>query len=218
MSIVLLGDLHGLSKVLEKVDAEVSTRPNVVAGIQVGDLGWYKDTNELFHTLNLKLPWYWIDGNHEDHSLLKYTEVTEVAPNLFFVPRGTIMEIDGMTIGFLGGAASVDKQMRLQLDLHWSWEEDITDADVAKFDGVDKVDLLITHCPPQSVIQNNFDPNFLEYFNLPNTWRDPSADKVEAVWEKLGKPPIVSGHMHKAVTDGNARILDVNEYMLLTNE
>jgi predicted phosphodiesterase len=213
MSIVILGDIHGLSKVLGAVDEEVSKDSKVVAGIQVGDMGWYEDTLELFHRLDLKLPWYWIDGNHEDFSLLKYKEVTEVAPNLFYVPRGTVMEIDGITVGFLGGAASVDKMYRLKQNMHWSEEELITDEDIAKFDGISKVDLLITHCPPQSFIQKHFDPRFLLYFGLSESWRDPSADKVEALWERLGKPPLVCGHMHKSITDDNIRLLDCNEYI-----
>lgn len=214
MTVVLLGDIHGVTKVLEAVDRFASTDPKIVAGIQVGDLGWYEQTVPLFHSLNLKLPWYWIDGNHEDFSLFrKYEVVTEVAPNLFYVPRGTVMEVGGMKIGFLGGASSVDKQARLRLGWHWSADENITDEDIAKFDGVDSVDLLITHCPPQSIIQKHFDPMKLIYFGLSPLWRDPSADKVEALWERLGKPNLVCGHMHEPVTDGNVRILDINEYM-----
>ena len=144
---------------------------------------------------------------------MKYTEVTEVAPNLFYVPRGTVMDVGGIKIGFLGGAASVDKMYRLRQNMHWSEDELITDEDIAKFDDVKSVDMLITHCPPQSVIQEHFDPRMLMYFGLTPQWRDPSADKVEALWERLGKPPLVCGHMHKSVTDGNVRILDINEYI-----
>ena len=214
MTVVLLGDIHGITKVLGAVDKmQSASGSTVVAGIQVGDLGWYKDTNPLFHTLDLKLPWYWIDGNHEDFSLLKYTKVTEVAPNLFYVPRGTVMEVGGIKIGFLGGAASVDKQTRLRLGWHWSEDELITDEDIAKFDGVESVDMLITHCPPQSTIQKHFDSRMLMYFGLSPDWRDPSADKVEALWKRLGEPPLVCGHMHRSITDGNVRILDINEYI-----
>jgi hypothetical protein len=170
------------------------------------------------------IPVYAIDGNHEDFRLLKEATkfgeelacVTEVAPNRFYVPRGTVLELDGKRIAFMGGAASVDKAFRLKNGWHWFEDENITPADVARLErnlnDDYRVDLLITHAPPQWLVQKHFDPNDLvRYFDLPNTWRDPNMDVVEALAEWLGDPPHYCGHMHRSVVSGNTRILNIDE-------
>lgn len=211
----LLSDIHGLAKYLGEITRKAAENSNIKAIIQLGDLGWYPYTINEFRLLQLDLPVYWVDGNHEYFPLLRgLTEVTEMAPNLFYVPRGTILELDGRNVAFLGGAASVDQAWR-HTGVDWFPDEVITDEDTQRFDFSKKVDVLITHCPPQSVIQKHFNPHNLLMFGLPVTWKDPSADRVEYVWEKFGKPPVYSGHMHDKVFGENYRILDINEFITI---
>lgn len=207
--IPVLGDLHGFADRLRSADAQISDMDSMPVGIQVGDLGWYPSTIPNFKRLALKRKWYWVDGNHEYFPYLReITEVTEVAPNLFYVPRGTVLELDGRRVAFCGGAGSVDKQYRLSAGLDWHPEEEVTDADVEKFEGVKDIDLLVTHCPPQVVIERHFSRHDLLQFGLPVTWTDPSALRIEKIWSMLGQPPLVCGHMHRSVKDGNVRILN----------
>jgi calcineurin-like phosphoesterase family protein len=208
--IAMLGDIHGDSNVLERVDSQLPDE--CVAGIQVGDIGWYAENFNDFLGLKLKRPWYFIRGNHEKHeALLQYEEVAEVAPNLFYVPNGTVLNIDNRVIGFLGGAGSVDKDFNSR----WSPLEQITDKEVDKFNEVEYLDVLVSHTPPQEIITAWFDPKMLVYmFGLPIDWKDPSAAKVQAVWEKFGKCQLYSGHMHRSIILPNARLLDINETFL----
>jgi predicted phosphodiesterase len=209
-----LGDIHGDHKALETADKHF-VNEGCVAGIQVGDLGWYPWTVPYFNTLQLTLPWYWIDGNHEYYPYLaNYTEVTEVVKNLFYVPRGVSLELDGRRILFMGGAGSVDKAYRTA-GKDWFPEEDITDEQLARVDMTQNIDILVTHVPPQAVIQRHFDPNELRMFGLDASWRDKNADKIETLWTQLGYPINVSGHMHRSVSGTKFRILNINEQCFL---
>lgn len=210
--LAILGDIHGIYRVLMNA-AEKAMARGAVALIQVGDFGWYRANINFFAKRTLPLPVYFIDGNHEDHTLLQYDEVTEVFPNLFFVPRGRVLTLDGRRIAFMGGAASVDKAYRLRNGWHWSEGENITIAEAHRFDGVQGVDVFITHCPPQSVIQAHFDPMDLRMFGLHPSWRDPNADIIETLWQDWGYPLVISGHMHRSIKGPNYRILNIDEVM-----
>jgi hypothetical protein len=212
--LAIVGDIHcGFAKFGKLVREIHQKNPNVTAVIQVGDFGFYPRYLLELMKEEFPIPVYWIDGNHEAfYPLLEYTSVTEIHKNVFYVPRGTVLKLDERVIAFLGGAASVDKQIRLRQGMDWSVLENIRQHEVDRFNDVESVDLFITHCPPQSVIQQNFDSRILvEFFELPASWRDPNADIIERVWEKFGKPPLFCGHMHKRVQYGNCRILDIFE-------
>ena len=49
----------------------------------------------------------------------------------------------------------------------------------------------------------------------PAAWRDPSAINIETLWDAVGNPPLVCGHMHRSLVDGNVRILDINEVCIV---
>jgi len=214
--IALLGDIHGDFFMLGQLVRRAKEK-GATAVIQVGDFGYYPRLIAQLRQLDLVLPVYWIDGNHEAHEYFLDDENTQTHDNVTFVPRGSVLDIDNRRIAFMGGAASVDKQIRIDYRMHWSPLEDIRPQDMdrmrtelAKVDN--KVDMFITHVPTQSVIQKHFDPRVLrDYFGLPLTWRDPNADRVEELWNEMNKPPMYSGHMHRSVKDGNCRILNINE-------
>lgn len=214
--IAILGDLHGLCGLLE--DADKRLKPGVPI-IQVGDFGWYPNIRPHWNQLGKRLrrTVYWIDGNHEyfPEVPLDAAAPVEVAKNIVYVPRGTILELDGKRIGCLGGAASVDYKSR-KLGRDWFLEEAIRPQDAAKVAAWDSVDLMVTHVPPQSVIQRNFPPiDLVRNFGLSVDWRDPSADVVEAEWRRLGMPPLYCGHMHRAIRDSNVTILDEGSRLVL---
>lgn len=216
--IALLGDIHGEAWVLQKkTDAAVES--GATALIQVGDFGVWSWSWPKFAALDYKLPVYFIEGNHEYFPMLYCMDPDQrcfptVPSQLHYQLRGTVATIDGKRIGFLGGGASVDKAWRTPGG-DWFKEEEISAADADKLlvNANGHIDLLVTHVPPQSITQKHFDANELRMFNLPPTWRDPSMDQVERVWQSLDKPPLICGHMHRSVYDAeeNVRILDINE-------
>ncbi len=197
--IALIGDIHGefasFRKLLEGVD------PNVIV-IQVGDFGFWPHLLENWQKIvHLENPVYAIDGNHEYFPILEgIDEPSEIKNGLVYVPRGTVLELGGHEVGFLGGGGSIDRQYRVP-GYDWFPQEFTTAEDGERLlSWTDGVDLLVTHVPPQSVVQKHFD--------LIPGWRDPSSEVVEYVWKELGKPPLVCGHMHRSVVDGNCHVLD----------
>jgi predicted MPP superfamily phosphohydrolase len=218
--ILLLGDIHGDIGVL-KYAIDGAVRRGATALIQVGDFGLFPRDGmyEGFRRVckASTLPIYFIDGNHDDCTRWSaYTDVTQIwhdAP-LFYVPRGTIMELDGKTLAFMGGAGSIDKEMRLQYGWHWDNKENISPEEVLRLlDNAQgkSIDAFITHCPPNSVIEEHFDPRNKLRFGVPLDWHDHNQDIIEHAWKALGYPMIYSGHMHRSVIGTMYRILDINE-------
>jgi Icc-related predicted phosphoesterase len=211
--IVFIGDLHAefthLKKMLENI-------PRNATLIQIGDFGFWDQYRKLWETvwptLGFDKPMYAIDGNHEFFPILRgIEEITEVWPGVTYIPRGTVLDIEEVKMGFIGGAASIDYKSRM-LGIDWFTEEVISPADYEKMIGAaEYLDLLVTHTPPRSVIAKHFDDATKEWFGLPRTWQDPSSVAIDAIWEKYGKCPLICGHMHRKVIDGNCRILAVDE-------
>ena len=66
-----------------------------------------------------------------------------MAPNLVFVPRGTVLELDGRRIAFLGGGNSIIDRAVRRNGVDWWPEEQVTLADVARFADAGTVDILV---------------------------------------------------------------------------
>jgi predicted phosphodiesterase len=218
--ILLLGDIHGTASILRKA-IEVSKESDAVAIIQLGDFGLFPDTEAWFRE-NVKdthIPVYFIDGNHDNcQRWVECDTVTQVWDDreLYYIPRGTVMELDGRTVAFMGGASSIDKKMRLENNMHWDVNENINDGHINRLlsNAENKtIDILLTHCPPHSVIEKNFDPLNKLWFGVGADWIDPNQKIIEDLWHKLGTPDVYSGHMHKRVQGSNYRILEINELL-----
>lgn len=223
--ILLLGDIHGDYKTLERA-IDLAHSSDAKAIIQVGDFGLFSNTamaNEipfLKVASKSKVPIYFIDGNHDDCD--RWVEMTEVTrlwgpmANFHYVPRGTVLEIDGRTIAFMGGAASIDKAWRLESGAHWTEKENISPQEALRLlnnaEGK-TIDMFITHCPPNSVVEENFNPRDKLFFGVEMDWVDTNQLVIEELWHKLGTPMIYSGHMHRRVQGMTYRILDINELL-----
>ena len=219
--IYILGDLHGNWERLDWLAKNV--QPDDIV-IQVGDFGMYGDSlfklkGKFFFGFPCKV--YAVDGNHEDFSIVNgfsKDAPTEFAPNFFYMPRGYVMDIEGELFGFLGGAESPDKAVRIQdgPNRTWYFEERIVQDDVDRLmknlDGRTP-DVLITHTPPQFVIAANFPRLSESDWGLPLGWVDESAWKVSRIHWEVKPKKHYCGHMHKSVTHDTVRILDINEVL-----
>ena len=229
--ILLLGDIHGDYRILNDA-IQKAELVGASALIQVGDFCMFRGGQTEFGAKlannepefqrvleKAKVPVYFIDGNHDDcDRWLCYTEVTQVFENapFYYVPRGTVMELDGRTVAFMGGASSINKQWSLRDGNHWTPLEDIRQEDIdtllRKAEGK-QIDMFITHIPPHSVIQEHFDDSVKIMFEVGLDWHDQNQTIVEELWHKLGTPHIFSGHMHRRVAGMTYRILDINELL-----
>lgn len=203
--ITVFGDVHGK---FDAFRAKLDSRPTDDIILQVGDFGIWPHMED-----NLKKgfsrPVYFIDGNHEYFPwLTDINEVTELYPNLFYVPRGTVMELDGRTVLFLGGAESPDKEYRTE-GRDWFREESISYEDTDRIPrDVKNVDLMITHTPPYITVHQIFSGD------TPPEWNYSSV-AVESVWAHFGRPPLVCGHLHFRKTVGDVEILPELGYIRL---
>jgi predicted phosphodiesterase len=198
-----IGDVH---RAFDRLAGAVAEFPaNVDIAIQVGDLGLHSEdlgpTGPGLPSLARRV--YYITGNHDhEPSYRGITRPTEMAPNLVYVPRGTVLELDGRRIAFLGGGTSVIDRAERRADVDWWPEEQVTMADVARFEGVGRVDFLVSHTPPAFVYH---------FFQLRP---DPSAVAVGQAWQLLGRPQVICGHLHRPREVGCVRVLGELEVLI----
>lgn len=177
--VFLTGDTHGQAD-FEKMTRFAQEHPDITRNdyvIIAGDLMaiWSADTleSELKPYCDLPYTVLFIDGNHENFDILnaypvemwKGGKVHKIKPNIIHLMRGQVFEIDGVTVFTLGGAASIDKEVRTE-GLDWWRQEQPTELELAE--GIknlgrygNKVDYIVTHTccaralkyPPLDVMQ-----------------------------------------------------------------
>jgi Icc-related predicted phosphoesterase len=148
--VIVTGDIHNdfghLNTLINK------KRPELV--ICCGDFGyWPLWGNPLSDIKTQGAKILWCDGNHEDHWRLRDRTTDELAPNVFYMPRGSTYTLDdGRNILFMGGADSIDKHMRKE-GLDWFREEVITQKDLYDLPDI-KADIFITHTCPVGLVND----------------------------------------------------------------
>ncbi len=220
--IMLLGDIHGETMALrDAVDKAVKT--NATAIIQLVDFGMFSYNEKSFYVIaeQSPIPIYFIDGNHDDCIRWnQYSDITRLWDGLdmFYIPRGCVFELDGRTFAAMGGAASIDKNTRLMYNWHWDEYENISPEETLRLrenmEGK-QIDILLTHCPPNSVIEKHFDPRQKLMFGVGLDWHDHNQDVIQHIWDSLDNIPIYSGHMHRSIIAPNYRIVDINETVMV---
>lgn len=216
MKLALIGDVHGEFQALARI---VATIPEDCQLIQVGDFGYWPGLKPVYDRVYAPLnrPIFFLDGNH-DHSRL-LCRLGSDWENAQYIPRGTFAN----GVLYVGGATSVDRAWRPHNHGPHAWfdEEVVTAQDVLHaLTNVREcgapVQLMVTHSPPDWLIRKHFSPyGLMQFGHDPAKWVDESAVHVEALWRELGEPPLVCGHMHRTVVDGNCHILDINEVLYL---
>jgi len=158
MRVLLQGDTHGNTNAIINALHEARDR-QCERVIQLGDYGYGwrvwegrdKFTNKVSRwATEIGVPLWWIDGNHENFDLLEAKgafgafESKELMPNVTYVPRGTVLELGGTRVLFVGGAYSVDKKWR---EPHRSWwpQEELTEEDVERCLAAGQVDVVLSH-------------------------------------------------------------------------
>lgn len=201
--ITIMGDVHGHFDLM--ITAIKNEQPDFV--LQVGDMGIYLQTSNLsalpkkFHSdlgnfeeyfknqTGLPCPVYFCKGNHEDFEfLMKHEKNSMLLPNLFYIPNGQIVTVQGVRIAFLGGNFSkkwfekpVPKFFQTQKALGYIRKSEI-DAIIEGFHNTN-IDVLITHEPPTGLS-----------FSGPRTF---GCDCIRELIEHIQPAWAFSGHIHK---------------------
>lgn len=211
MRVLLVGDTHGNVAWLERVVYPAAARHDADVIFQIGDFGWWPriSTNDAFRSMARRspVPLWWIDGNHEDHASLGRDVIdagrassdglVDLGGNLCFVPRGTRLDLDGVSVLACGGAHSIDRRTRT-VGIDWFDEEHVTDAEVERCSGGGSADVFIGHDAPAGWTI----PNLPSERGLPNLWHV----ELPACWDhrrQLGRimehvepKLVVHGHYH----------------------
>jgi predicted phosphodiesterase len=164
------GDIHGYSNALYAIDQKAA-HLGVNAIIQCGDMGFYwpgsPTVEEYFNKrakMTFEIPWFVIDGNHENHDELDARwesagrpAVVEIAKNLYHVRRGTVIEIDGVKHLMCGGARSTDRGPGREFHRGrriWWKQEAPSKEELDRFFAAlttEKPEVIVTHDAPNCV-------------------------------------------------------------------
>jgi Icc-related predicted phosphoesterase len=131
----MVGDLHGKAKHLEPIVKSAEER-GIKYIIQVGDFGFKwpdnqtKKMDDYLANRDSKVQILTPGGNHEIWSLYDqlqreqdYPDKMEVFPNCYWVKRGAVLDLDGISHLFFGGAESTNKTT-LKENFNWWARED----------------------------------------------------------------------------------------------
>jgi hypothetical protein len=151
MKILFLGDIHGEWDAANETIRKARFKyPDISHIIQVGDCGdgWAGPDFRWPVEHADDLPIHWCDGNHENFDLI---DAAIFNNRLTYQPRGSIIEIDGFRIMFMGGATSIDKDYRTPY-IDWWPQEDITYGQIAvALQQQGPIDLIVSHERPESI-------------------------------------------------------------------
>lgn len=189
-SVVVMGDIHrefgALNSWINK------KQPSLI--LQCGDFGYWPRWSDRKRNGR---PWpipklqggelLFCDGNHEDHVALKALEDYEVYPNVHYMPRGSLLTLpDGRNALFIGGADSIDKNLRTPGE-DWFPEELITESDIYRLPD-QSIDIVISHtCPREFEIP---------YLSNTEKSKDPSCMALSYVLHKYRPARWYFGHWH----------------------
>jgi predicted phosphodiesterase len=219
------GDTHGSMPHAQSL-IKWAARHEVDVIVQLGDWGFmWPDREKPTRRLERLSIWldeaglqmWFLDGNHDNFDWLEeigafHAEApVEVSPNITYLPRGSVTEIDGIKFGALGGAVSIDKEHRTPNDegvdpfrVSWWHQETIKDADVNKLIAKGKIDVLLSHDAPETEVLHEFLESFKQIVGYRNYGGYKTDDESNANRRKLeraidGTQPdyVLHGHFHE---------------------
>jgi len=213
MKILLLGDVHAQHALLARHLARWQRLYGLDACIQVGDFGFFK-RHWGRSTVSFPIPVHAICGNHEDHRWLRKANTRGLLAawsqrGLIYQPRGSVLELGGTCIGFLGGALNIDRPQRgfrRWQTTNYILEQE-TDAALHAFDRL-RPQLIVTHsCPGDIGIGMRGNPALALDVLRHITWAGFSAgpqddcgeQELTRLWQGLNYHPAcwIFGHFHQ---------------------
>lgn len=231
--LAVVGDVHGDIQWLKDV-ALSCARKNVRTILQVGDLGLdWPGRNRA--RMEKRLERFLADegmtmvtcgGNHDNWDTLSTLPIQPDGlatwrPHIRFLPRGGRTTIEGLTVGGLGGAFSVDGPPLRTEGKDWWANEEPTMEEARNLVAGGRVDILLSHDVPAAVpMQSEMDlpADVLARANG-------TRDLLQLVVDELKPRHVFAGHWHVRVThelrhaSGESTRVDVlaHEYQRLGN-
>lgn len=156
-----------------------------------------------------------VPGNHENHATIRQLSVgsdglASFLPRIKILPFGYTTCVEGLIVGGLGGAFSIDQSSRKE-GIDWWPTEEPSPEDAARLLRGKEIQLLVTHDVPVSVpLQTKMDlpASIIQQANR-------TRILLEQVMRELRPLHIFAGHHHQRVThyvhyeDGKSTRIDV---------
>ncbi len=208
VKIAIAGDVHGHFDLLfEKASA---LGADLI--LQLGDTGMFPDPSQVDAATSrhgacqeflpylqgdkpVPIPTWVIKGNHEDFEYLDFVKKNGgvIAPNLRYVANGSVIELEGIRFGMLGGNYSpryfYEEEPKQQRRRHFTMGE--TDAlKVAGFD------VLLLHDGPENPTLRKGSPVLTEFIKETEPSRVYHGHFHQPYHSSIGKTEIISlGHI-----------------------
>ena len=146
------GDAHGDANYVD-ILASRAVKLDVKKLVLLGDVGFFWPGGEIFTEVDVPriaakydIDIYGIDGNHDNHAKLRHdaTDFVEVGERFFYIPRGHSWTWGESKFLGIGGAYSVDKDVRVAY-VDW-WPNEMPDEDdIQRAVDVGEVDIVLAH-------------------------------------------------------------------------
>ena len=205
--IFYVGDLHGVITDFASID-HAAQRAGAKHIVQVGDLGLgfagdncriTKYFQKRSRQGKLTIPWITCGGNHDNYNLWNAkaekqgnADLIELAPGIHWAARGALIDLDGISHLFCGGAESTDKHNRTD-GKNWWKEETPNYAEFSMFAQAmeeGKPQVVVTHDVPLRV-------------NVFRVGREsqPTPRNLESAMKLSGHTPAKWFYGHHHITD-----------------
>ncbi|MFT4011181.1 MAG: metallophosphoesterase [Nocardioidaceae bacterium] len=215
--LALVGDVHGntLWMLRTLADANGAARQGAQAALQLGDFGiWpgtpgqrYLDDVETV-AARLSLTVYVVPGNHEDWDQIDAAPRTDgvivMRPHIVVLPTGTRWTWAGQRWVAIGGAVSIDRELRDE-GKNW-WPQEVISPEEAKqiiADG--QVDVVASHDAPDgiTVLTHHLMVNGMAAYFPAHVMADADAhrDLLGQIVQSIEPTHLWHGHYHHAYRD-----------------
>jgi len=208
--VLLAGDTHGDSEALGEIFFQAHA-VGAKAIIQLGDFGfgWTFGAGGICAFSRLAanmarttgIPFYWLDGNHENHTRLLALPVNRdglrpILDGVTHLPRGSTLKIGNTTFRAFGGAYSVDIDYRTK-GLSWWPEETCTEEDVENAIMAGPADIFLSHdCPAGVQDTDGLRRKLVEWGPHAANMSIINQDKVRRALDASGATVAFHGHLH----------------------
>lgn len=212
--ILVAGDTHGNLQHWKNELLPAAATLDCPVILQLGDFGYWehqKSGRYYLDWLNERClardVWVlWIDGNHENHTMLRsqyvddYSEFACIRDRIWYAPRGMRWTWHGQRFLALGGAYSIDKNWR-RPGTSWWPEEELDEEEITRASAGGKCDILVSHDVPYGIdLQLHF-----AIFRATYLKHDPSCERhrqrVRRVVDATHPRHLLHGHYHVPYND-----------------
>lgn len=209
LPVAFMGDTHGNTIWVEKV-IRLAAQHDTYTVISLGDFGVWSGPGgaKVLEKVNKTCVYYGVDllvvdGNHDCHPALTKAKRDAAGRGLLrdrirHLPRGYRFMLGGVSFAALGGAVSIDQNMRTE-NVDWWRQEQISNDDAARTIAGGGVDVLLAHDCPTGVdlrLPTSVAPWFTPDVQLQAAQH---RDLLRHVTDALAPRVLLHGHYHKQV-------------------